>query len=57
MATAAKRGKAAGRAPRGAFQRAGKGVKSMYAQFNALAKGLGAKGGRFSKALSGGCGG
>lgn len=57
MATKAKRGKAAGKAPRGSFQRAGKGVKSMYAQFNALAKGRGAKGGRSSKALGGGGGG
>lgn len=57
MATKAKkapRGRAAGRAPRGAFQRAGKGVKSMYAQFNWLAKGTGAKGGRGGKAASGG---
>ena len=57
MATAAKRGKAAGKAPKGAFKRAGKGVKSMYAQFNFLAKGGKGKGSRSSKALGGGGGG
>ncbi len=58
MAKAAKRGKAAGRAPRGAFQRAGKNVRGMYAQFNALAKGRGAKGARQAgiRAASGGGG-
>lgn len=56
MATA-KRGKAAGRAPAGRFKAASKGTKSSYAQFNALSKGSGAKGGRGGKAASGGGGG
>lgn len=58
MATAAKRGKAAGRAPVGAYTRSSRGTRGAYAQLNALAKGKGAKGARQAgqRAASGGGG-
>lgn len=58
MATAKPRGRAIGRAPKGAFSRAGNETKASYAQFNALAKGRDAKGARGgAKALRGDGGG